>query len=115
MDCQDNNVSYHFKKVGDKIFDSYRWSMTSEHTCNTLSKYGCTPKKSLTLKFPEKSIFKSEDLIRHFIRGYWDGDGCVSFTYKTHAINVLGTKEFLLSLKEYLPNMNNVNLSLHEN
>ena len=38
---------------------------------------GCTPNKSLTLKFPDENIFKSKDLIRHFIRGYFDGDGCI--------------------------------------
>lgn len=75
-----------------------------------ISKYNdqpsITPRKSLTLNFPDESIFKSGDLIRHFIRGYWDGDGCLSYENSKHTvayINVLGTEEFLNSLKNYLP------------
>lgn len=71
--------------------------------CNILNSYGCTPKKSLTLKFPNESIFKSKDLIRHFIRGYWDGDGCICFTETTRIASVIGTLEFLTVLKSYLP------------
>jgi intein-encoded DNA endonuclease-like protein len=33
------------------------------------------PRKSLTLEPPE--IF--DDFARHYIRGYFDGDGCVGF------------------------------------
>ena len=39
-----------------------------------LIKHGCTNKKTFTITFPELR----EDLIRHFIRGYFDGDGCIS-------------------------------------
>lgn len=39
-----------------------------------LIKLGVTPKKSLTLKFP---TFLNENLMKHFIRGYFDGDGCI--------------------------------------
>lgn len=65
---------------------------------------GVTPQKSLTLKFPDKSIFKSEDLIRHFIRGYFDGDGCISYyrhenrnigIYFKPQLSIIGTKIFL--------------------
>lgn len=113
MECQDNNVHYHCKIAEEKIYDSYGWSMTSNHTCEVLTSYGCTPRKSLTLKFPDKSIFKSEDLIRHFIRGYWDGDGCLCFTYNTHHVSVLGTEDFLNELKKYLPGFENINPSRH--
>lgn len=40
--------------------------------------YGCTNKKSLSLEFPSTSHIP-EHLIRHFIRGYFDGDGGISF------------------------------------
>ena len=39
-----------------------------------LIKWGCNPNKSLILTFPK---FISENLLNHFIRGYFDGDGCV--------------------------------------
>ena len=53
---------------------------------NILNSYGCTPRKSLTLKFPDRDIFKSSDLIRHFIRGYFDGDGCFSRYIYSHTV-----------------------------
>ena len=101
MECEDNNVHYHPKITESKVFDGYRWSMTSEHLCTILNSYGCTPKKSLTLKFPNVDIFKSKDLIRHFIRGYVDGDGSIGL-YKRPEFSCLGTYDFLTSMLTYL-------------
>lgn len=62
---------------------------------------GCVPRKSLILKFPDIEIFKDKSLIRHFIRGYFDGDGCFGYAYnynKTHLscrLTLLGTNMFL--------------------
>lgn len=38
---------------------------------------GCIPHKSLILQFPNTNILPIE-YRRHFIRGYFDGDGCFS-------------------------------------
>lgn len=84
--------------------DSYRcrFSVTNKHLWETLNRLGCTPRKSLTLKFPDPEIFKSPLLIRDFIRGYFDGDGCIYFT-KTGRLScsVLGTKEFITEIIKY--------------
>lgn len=83
-----------------------RLLVNSKHLWETLNNYGCTPKKSLTLEFPNIEIFKSKDLIRHFIRGYFDGDGCISYSNTKHTIlnmQLLGTKSFLQHLVSYLP------------
>lgn len=81
---------------------------------NDLLKYGCTSKKSLTLKFPDNI---NEDLKRHFIRGYFDGDGCISRSESikirkdrgnksyhtiTWTTKVLGTIDFLQSIVKTL-------------
>lgn len=69
---------------------------------NVLTSYGCTQRKSLTLKFPNKNIFKDKSLVRHFIRGYVDGDGCLSYGNKEHTracVSILGTKDFLEGIK----------------
>ena len=72
-------ADYNFYKciqpTNDKI--KYKFSINSQKLSKRLSELGAPPKKSLILKFPDKNIFKSEDLIRHFIRGYFDGDGCI--------------------------------------
>lgn len=76
-----------------------RWSIMNKHLWNTLNSYKCTSNKSLTLEFPDLTIFSDKKLIKHFIRGYFDGDGCITFHKYTHcispAISVLGTKRFL--------------------
>jgi hypothetical protein len=55
----------------------YKLTISSQKLSDRASELGAIPNKSLLLKFPNLSIFKSEDLIRHFIRGYFDGDGCI--------------------------------------
>ncbi len=82
-----------------------RVCLSSKILWKQLYSLGCTPRKSLTLKFPDENIFKSKDLIRHFIRGYFDGDGCITYLDKEHTIpsyQILGTKEFLESILKYL-------------
>lgn len=44
--------------------------------------YGLTNNKSYNAFIPEQQI--PNDLIRHYIRGYFDGDGCI-FYNKTHS------------------------------
>ena len=67
---------------------------------------GCTPKKSLTLTFPDKKVFSNSRLIYDFIRGYCDGDGYLG-AYKKDGkmktdISFVGTKLFLIDLEEFL-------------
>lgn len=50
----------------------------STYLCKSLTKQGCYANKTYTLKFPTEEQVPS-DLIHHFIRGMWDGDGHVSF------------------------------------
>lgn len=106
-----NNVKINYTKCDNKIFKRCRWSVKNKHLWKTLNSYGCTPKKSLTLEFPDKNIFKSEDLIRHFIRGYFDGDGCLSWVNKEHtkiSFSVLGTESFLQTCKKLVFNKGSI-------
>jgi hypothetical protein len=78
----------------------------NKHMWSTLNSYGCTPQKSLTLRFPNPNIFKDKKLIKHFIRGYVDGDGCLSFADKNRKeaqLQILGTEQFLTELQHWLP------------
>ena len=100
-------------KEGVTSLERCRWQVSNKHLWETLNSYGCTPRKSSTLKFPDKSIFKDESLIRHFIRGYFDGDGCISFFDKEHTIPTFSiaskSKESIEPMLAYLPG----NLKLH--
>jgi intein/homing endonuclease len=55
----------------------YRLCITSLTLSNQLTKLGCMPNKTFLLKFPTEESIPSH-LLRHFIRGYFDGDGCFS-------------------------------------
>lgn len=80
--------------------NSYKIMILSKKLCVDLIKLGCYPKKSLTLKFPTEQNVPNF-LIRHFLRGYFDGDGCIQINYKNQLFkncSILGTKEFLESM-----------------
>lgn len=105
MEHRDNNVKLKPIKYKDTYRNSYRWTVNSKHLWETLNNYGCTPKKSLTLTFPDVSIFTDKHLIISFIRGYFDGDGCISFCDKTHTrpiCSVVGTIEFLKVIQAWI-------------
>jgi len=95
-----------------------RINVSNKQFKEDLIKCGCTPKKSLTLKFPSKDILP-ERLYAAFIRGYFDGDGCLSHTYSdtkkqrfTICTSFVGTKEFCKSLEEIL-SKENIHFSWH--
>ena len=50
---------------------SYTLEISSKKICNDLVNLGCVPNKTKVLRFPNLK----KGLIRHFIRGYFDGDG----------------------------------------
>jgi len=82
-----------------------RFSVKNKYLHMALNNLGCINNKSLVLTFPNENIFVNSDLIRHFIRGYFDGDGCLSFArnkYFTPRITILGTKDFLISLLKHI-------------
>lgn len=95
------------------ITDAYRcrFAIANKHLWETLNSYGCAPRKSLTLEFPSEDIFiesneySKKELIRHFIRGYFDGDGCISRYVNKHIVSVhievLGTKNFINGILHY--------------
>lgn len=99
-------------KVNGKVFTRCRLQVTDKHFHDQLIQLGCIPKKSLVLKFPNESIFKNVKLIYPFIRGYIDGDGCLYSTDNGRlVISVMGTKEFLNGIKDWLPQ---ITRSLHK-
>ena len=73
---------------------SYRYSFKSIPCKEDLIKHGCVPKKSLILKFPTEEQVP-EHLIRHFIRGYFDGDGWFSNTSSCFQVGIIGTEDFI--------------------
>lgn len=112
-----NKVKIGKSTCGNVIYERCRWFISNKHLKETLISYGCTPNKSLVLKFPNESIFKNKLLIRHFIRGYIDGDGCLSYGNKNHTeptISILGTRDFLEGIERHIPELKNYSLHLND-
>lgn len=67
---------------------------------NDLLKLGVTPRKSLTIIFPKILA----DYLSFFLRGYFDGDGCIYLKNKRFPIVVFtsGSADFLIGLSHYL-------------
>lgn len=102
------NCTNGFSVVGNK---SANISITSEKMVKDLLNIGVFNKKSLILKFPN---FLQKELVRHFIRGYFDGDGSISLCFYSRkkgeikkyikgVMNICGTYEMLSVMKTYLP------------
>lgn len=90
--------------VNNKNFDRCRLTVTDKYFKEKLISLGCTPRKSLTIKFPNEHIFKYDYLKYDFIRGYVDGDGCISYTRTGRlSLSIIGTKEFLQEIKQLFP------------
>ena len=79
-----------------------RLLMRSQKTVNDLIDKGCVKQKSLILQ-PPKNI--PEELIRHFIRGFFDGDGSLIKYERTkdsiiYSINITSTYEMVKWIKQ---------------
>lgn len=92
-----------------RFLTNYKKCETSKLTvCNIdivkdLCNLGCLPNKSLILVFPNTDIVPKK-FVRDFMRGYFDGDGCISINEqkRTVRMNVVGTKDFLLEWENIL-------------
>lgn len=101
-----NEIKMGTAKYGKKEFSRCRLCLTDKHFHDALISKGCIPNKSLILKFPNKDIFTSNNLIKHFIRGYFDGDGSVHKNSSNYSsFQILGTYDFLMGIKEYFPDL----------
>ena len=81
-----------------------RVQLSNKHLWETLNSYGCCPNKTSHELFPNVTIFKSSNLIHHFIRGFFDGDGWVYLDNRNYLISgVCGQDDFLKELLSYLP------------
>ena len=60
-----------------KEFLASRISIKDQSLVNALVKHGCSQAKTFDIEMPQ---LKSKELYRHFIRGFFDGDGTISFS-----------------------------------
>ena len=100
-----------YKTFGDKTYKckpSIRLLINSKHMSEQLASKGCVYNKSKVAKFPDKSILP-DDLLRHFIRGYMDGNGNISYCidnkntkHKKFQIGFCGTTDIINTLNNII-------------
>lgn len=75
--------------------------LDSKQLTHDLISLGCIPNKSLILKFPTEDQLP-KNLQNHFIRGYFDGDGCISLRGVNALVSFTSTSNFCNSLIDIL-------------
>lgn len=90
LKMKDEDIIQRFKKelecehpiryTNYKNHSMYILEVSSKKSCEFLKKYGCVPNKDYIVQLPNIE----ESLIRHFIRGYFDGDGCLQLQHKIY-------------------------------
>lgn len=77
----------------------------SKRICDNLKKCGCDVDKTIHLTWDNIKLPKR--LMQHFVRGYFDGDGCISFwlhkgKYLKGHWNITSTKAFAMGLRKFI-------------
>lgn len=101
LDSLQSNSPIKEKKV--RNFMACRTAVCNRDISLALHNLGCTKNKSLKLQFPTFDIVPKE-LMRHFIRGFFDGDGCIHINIdkKECSVGFSSNYNFCLSLRDYL-------------
>lgn len=104
IDSLTHNVKSYYSKTSYGIIKCSSITLSSKKMSNDLRKLGLESNKSKTLKFPDLEI----NMIPHFIRGYFDGDGSISLSGGRHSkpyVIFLGNNDMMNNIK------NNLNVS----
>lgn len=83
----------------ERVHISCRLIVHNSQIVDDLIKWGCVPEKTFVLSPPDIN----KQFIKHFIRGYFDGDGSVSLANKKYNSRFLGAnKEFVTFIRDEL-------------
>lgn len=93
----DTPITFHARS-NPKWQDVVNFIICNKHMSESLEKIGMVANKSLILEFPNLR----DDLIPHFIRGYFDGDGHVSDKPGRYVATIVSTNNFCLRVQQIL-------------
>lgn len=85
----------------NKKYPNSRITIHRQEFINHLMDKGVCFRKTFKTEFPYNKI--SEGLYHHFIRGYFDGDGCITFSNKntsSPSVSIIGTENFLRDIEK---------------
>jgi hypothetical protein len=104
--------------VESKGVKSCRIDWCSKKLCTDLKRLGCVQNKTFKIKMPDIG----KNLVRDFIRGYFDGDGCISYSViekdnslgsiLNGVVTIVGTESFCNSIRQIIKDELEVNTSL---
>lgn len=96
--CINLEKSIYVQSKDSRIY--HRLSITSSKFKHDLIKHGCIPNKTFKVTLPviDKSLY------RHFIRGCFDGDGCISIGKKSIMFNITGHIDLLSEIQNIMVN-----------
>lgn len=110
--CIDSNRPLHLIdniKRGISKRNCFALNITNKHMVESLKGIGVTQNKSLNVTFPNVI---SDELLPHFLRGLWDGDGFIE--KKRYRTGCTGTKMLLFEIKKKMKDILNINFIPHE-
>ena len=101
------NIPLYYKESKNKNRkNTYTLMINNKHMHQSLIDKGVVPQKTMIIRFPD---FLDEKLISHFIRGYFDGDGCFCLSKRNDRPNsyhtiftLVGTNDFCQRVKEII-------------
>lgn len=99
---------------GYKTSHNYcKLSIVNKHLHDTLVYHGATERKTKTLIFPK---WLSSDLVHHFIRGFFDGDGSVYYVTQSNTVgcSFTGTFDMLNNIRAILHQEINTDAQVHK-
>lgn len=98
-----NQIKISEVSVKGKKYKRCRLTVTNKYFKQQLIRLGCYPRKTTLLSL-NRGIFAKPELIYPFIRGYVDGDGCISYTRTGRLeIKIMGSPLFLAEIKDIFP------------
>lgn len=111
FECQ-RPIEYVYNKKYDKYYASFR--LQNIHLSQQLLNLGVMGNKSFKIVFPD---FLPIHLRRHFIRGYFDGDGSIGFSnrgWKSTKLQITGNENFLKSIQEIIAEETHIIMNLRQ-
>lgn len=107
-----NREIYH---IYNKKYERYyaNFCLQSTYLSGKLLELGVPSDKSFKIRFPE---WLNKELYRHFIRGYFDGDGSIGVSqrgWKSTSIQFCGNPEFLTAIQNILTQNTSIEMNLY--
>ncbi len=86
----------------DRRYGTVGFSLYSKQLADDLIALGCTPRKSLELGLDVPTAHMSPNLVHHFIRGFFDGDGTVHAGDGSPVLGFCGQSSFLSTIESII-------------